>query len=294
MMNFGLIKRAFGYMRSKSLINLAAYTLLLVAAGYSLFGIYKIAGEALAKDRPARQMPALTIREQDKNPQNIHPFSEPVITITFDDGWETIYSDALGLLQKHGIPTTQYVLSGTFNDQHYMSKEQVLSLQEHGHEIASHGIDHLDLANTSQRVLASEAVDSKRELETITGRPIRHFASPYGSFSERSVGVIMQSYVTHRNTLASLPGVDEHDVNLPATFSKANIVAYTVRKHTDTKAHNAWLVITYHQIDDQNPSEYAVSAGDLEDQLALFGAAPARIMTIGSFIDAYDKQKASK
>src|SRR5665647_925886 len=39
-------------------------------------------------------------------------FNEGMVTLTFDDGWRSIHDNALPLMNKYGIVSTQYLVSG--------------------------------------------------------------------------------------------------------------------------------------------------------------------------------------
>jgi peptidoglycan/xylan/chitin deacetylase (PgdA/CDA1 family) len=56
-------------------------------------------------------------------------FGQPLLSVTFDDGWESVYTQAMPILQRDGIRTTQYVLSGTEKDPLYMSWAQIGAMQ---------------------------------------------------------------------------------------------------------------------------------------------------------------------
>src|SRR3954465_6555116 len=70
--------------------------------------------------RQATPLPAFVQRQADaaNTPQL---FSQPIVSVTFDDGWESVYTVAMPLLQKYGIHTTQYILSGTEKYPAYMN-----------------------------------------------------------------------------------------------------------------------------------------------------------------------------
>src|SRR5690606_1721656 len=95
--------------------------------------------------RRATPLANMQTRAIDAGNAPIKPFGEPIITVTFDDGWESIYTDAMPLLQKYGIPTTQYVLSDEERNPLYLTFDQIHAMDRAGHEIACHGGDHTDL-----------------------------------------------------------------------------------------------------------------------------------------------------
>lgn len=247
--------------------------------------------------RQVKDLAALQIRAIDQGDTPIKPFEQPLITVTFDDGWETIYSQGLPLLQKYGIPTTQYVLSGTADNIQYMTFDQIKSMQQAGHEIACHSIDHANLTLLSKEGLTGQLNSCKYVVESEVGVPIRDFASPYGASNADTIAAIQQTYRSHRNTAGDIVKneTDHLDINTKANFDRYNIIAVTMRRDT-TAAQlqaaidyavrtNGWLVLNYHQVDDAE-SEYALDFEQLEKHLQVINKAPARVVTIGQALDA--------
>lgn len=241
---------------------------------------------------------AFSARAVDKSTIPLRPFKEPLLTVTFDDGWESIYSEAYPLLQKYGIPTTQYILGGVFDDYAYMSVSQLHSMQKNGHEIASHTLTHPDLTTLDNEDLDWELKESQRLLAKEFG-DIKDFASPLGAFDTRTQAAINTYYRSHRNTAADPASVDDKDVNTAANFDIHNIIAYTIRRTTTlqdlqalldyTGQNNGWLVITYHQVEDAT-LDYGVTPEELEQQLKLIHAAKMRTATVGNVLDIITSQ----
>jgi len=223
-------------------------------------------------------------------------FQEPIVTVTFDDGWESIYTQALPLLHEFNIPTTQYIIAGTFEHPAYMSVAQVRSMQQAGHEVASHTVTHTDLTQADSKTLNRELSDSKAILSKEFG-PIKDFASPLGAKNERTLAAIGTLYRSQRNTEGDPNNTTDRGVNLAGAFTKADIKGYTVRATTTmedlrrmldfTKASNGWLVLTYHQVD-MSGETYAVAPAVLRQQLELIAGYGLRIAPLGQVLDAHE------
>lgn len=240
-------------------------------------------------------MPPMTLRPIDNTSEAPRLFSEPLISVTFDDGWESVYTDALPLLNKYGIRTTQYIIAGSLDDHQYMSVAQIKAMMQDGHEIGSHTVTHPDIAKLQAPQLADELVNSKNELERIFRVPVIDFATPYGSYNDKSVALIHNIYRSHRNVVGEpADGIDEWDVNVIGSFNRYNIIGVTVRRDTTveqlqklidyTVAHNGWLVLNYHEIDD-GPSVYGMDTKALDVQLKYLHDANVRMPTMGQVLD---------
>lgn len=232
----------------------------------------------------------------DSNPRL---FEEPLVSVTFDDGWESVYSEAAPILHKYDIRTTQYVLTGTFEQPQYLSREQVLSLQQAGHEIGGHGQDHVDLTTLDDDSLYQELKLSKDALRQTGVAGPMPFASPYGAYSKKTRSEIQKYYNSHRNTEGDLSTIETVDMNVGPKLDRYNIVGFTVRKDTTeqqlleamqfAKKHNAWFVLTYHQID-KSRSEYSVTPKAFESHMKLIRSQNIKVVTIGDVIRTLDEK----
>lgn len=245
--------------------------------------------------RKATALPAMVRRQQDvaAAPQL---FKEPLISITFDDGWKSIYTVATPLLQQYGIHSTQYILSGTEQYPGYMSWSQVDNVKKAGHEIACHSISHPDLTTIEDTELERQLQGCQTDMSQRLGAPITNFASPYGSYNAHTIDAIKKVYKSQRNINGVIAdGISDADVNLPSNFDRYNIIGVTIRRETTiaelqqlvayTAARNGWLVLVYHQADD-GPSQYGIDPTAMKKQLAYLSGTPMRIVTIGQVINA--------
>jgi len=250
--------------------------------------------------RNSTPLAPLQVRTQDKSQTPYQLFKEPLISVTFDDGWEVTYADAMPLLQKYGIRTTQYVLSGVEKDQKYLSWKQIQAIHNAGHEIGCHSETHPDLRLLDDKDLTQQVHGCKVELSKQIGT-VSSFASPYGAADQRTLAKISTDFSSQRNTNGdSSNGVTEDDVNLEDGFNPLNIIGMTIKHDTSiteiknlinyTTAHNGWLVLTYHQADDGS-TKYGIDAADLEAQLRLINQAPARVVTIDQVIRSRSQTK---
>ncbi len=84
-------------------------------------------------------------------------------------------------------------LRGTFNitpsflgRDNFITKDEITGLYN-GHEIASHGFNHLHLNQLTSEELDNELKDGKSFLEDLLQHPVRGFASPFGDHSDHAV-----------------------------------------------------------------------------------------------------------
>lgn len=120
---------------------------------------------------------------------------EPAFHVTFDDGFVGVLEHALPVLQQHGIPASLFAVAdrtGQTNDwmctrgfprRALLSAVQLRLLADEGMTIGSHTCTHARLPELAPDQAMAEITQSKNLLEDLLGRPVQHFAYPYGAFN---------------------------------------------------------------------------------------------------------------
>lgn len=235
-------------------------------------------------------------------------FKEPLVSVTFDDGWGSVYTAAAPILSKYDIATTQYVLPGMFNAPAYLSAEQTEHLSQTGHEIASHTMTHLKLTDVDSKTLVSQIRDSRDILVDLgVAESNMSFAPPNGAYNDRTNSAVREYYGSQRNVSADLKnGVDRYDVNLKKHFNRFDIIGYTVGPYTTvdqirkalefTRKNNGWLVLVFHQIDENFKSDldgdsYNVMPKDFESYMKMIKDSKIKTVTVGEALNSYREAK---
>ncbi len=116
------------------------------------------------------------------------------VAVHFDDCYRDVRTCAAPLLAAAGIPATAFVSSGFVDttrsfphDQercpHRFENLRAQDLRELpglGISIAAHTVNHVDLGSVSLEQAHAEVVESGRQLERITSRPVLLFSFPFG------------------------------------------------------------------------------------------------------------------
>jgi len=125
--------------------------------------------------------------------QGREPMPERAVVLTFDDGYENFYENALPILEGHGYPSIVYAVASQLGqhaswlaaDGHVpaalMSASRLRDLAARGVEVGSHGMNHVRLRGLSPRAQLKELRDSRDQLAQILGRPVSHVCYPYGA-----------------------------------------------------------------------------------------------------------------
>lgn len=100
--------------------------------------------------------------------------------LTFDDGYNDMYTDALPSLLAHHYRGVFFIITGMIGG-NYMTWEQVRTLAQDGMEIASHTIHHVNVGQPpAWTSTQNELLLSKETLETQLRQPVQFFCYPTG------------------------------------------------------------------------------------------------------------------
>lgn len=139
---------------------------------------------------------------------------EKVVALTFDDGYQDNFWNALPLLEKYDATATVYLVvdrfgrdwstekkahhdSGELGEEPKLTDEQVQAMLSRGcFELGSHTLRHPNFATLSEAEKRMELAESRRILEQRFGVPVRTFAYPFGIFQPSDVDLVREAGYT--------------------------------------------------------------------------------------------------
>jgi len=119
-------------------------------------------------------------------------------SITFDDGYSSVYSTAWPIMRNFGFTASVFVTtgavhstqpqvssktSGLYPDETILTWQQIDELSQNGFEVGSHLQTHTDLVSLSEDQMRKELLASREEIEERVGMPCRSVAYPWGSYN---------------------------------------------------------------------------------------------------------------
>ncbi len=133
-----------------------------------------------------------------------HPIPPNTVILTFDDGFEDNYYNALPVLSKYSYKAVLSVITKHIDGdapfpwiKKYLSpdsagqltglplkKHQLKTISDKGITIASHIRHHNSFSHLDKKRVSEEVFGSKKELEEILGKRVRYLAYPYGSWGD--------------------------------------------------------------------------------------------------------------
>ena len=102
------------------------------------------------------------------------------IAITFDAAWGSDKTgDIIEILNENDVKAT-FFLVGMWVDK---NEDLTKKISENGFEIGTHSNTHKDFTKLSGAQIELELSESKRKIESITGKDVKLFRAPYGAYN---------------------------------------------------------------------------------------------------------------
>jgi peptidoglycan/xylan/chitin deacetylase (PgdA/CDA1 family) len=146
------------------------------------------------------------------------PLQQKRVVVTFDDGYTNVLRYGLGPLAKAKYVAIQFLVAdllGKSNQWDLPSGEaqepmmdvaQVKEWLGAGHDIGSHTLTHPYLTRLSRPQAAEEITASRKKLEDLFSRPIKHFCYPFGDWNEAVRDMVIVA--GYRTACTTIPGVN--------------------------------------------------------------------------------------
>jgi peptidoglycan/xylan/chitin deacetylase (PgdA/CDA1 family) len=143
----------------------------------------------------AQQMKALhdngyhTILPNQLHEYLVHNKSLPKnpVMITFDDTREEQYRLGASELSKYGFKGVFFIMTISINRPGYMTKTQIKTLSDNGNSIGVHTWDHTSVTKYKGTDWDIQVLKPKKQLESITGKPVNYFAYPSGIWNKAGI-----------------------------------------------------------------------------------------------------------
>ena len=123
------------------------------------------------------------------------PFPEKSVLLTFDDGYEGVYTQAVPELIQHQMKATFFVFKNGIDTKlegyPYLTAQELKEMAANPlFSIESHTISHPDLTVLPAEQLQQELTASREYLEKITGKSCRALAYPYGRSNPQVIAAV--------------------------------------------------------------------------------------------------------
>jgi peptidoglycan/xylan/chitin deacetylase (PgdA/CDA1 family) len=193
-------------------------------------------------------------------------WDRPTVSITFDDGWQSVYDRALPLLNQHGFRSTQYINASSIETPNFMTAAEVQQMHDAGHEFAAHSYEHLDLTSIGTDRL-DEQLRKSEEALAAAGLSTDNLAPPYGRSDPQVDWYASKYFNIVRGTddgINTRQNLNPHDLKVLYVTDETTPETLTGALAEASRL-NGWLILVYHQIatpESTGTQENGTIAGD--------------------------------
>ena len=159
--------------------------------------------------------------------------------LSFDDGMEENHTVLLPILQQYGIPATVYVATGLIGSPNpwmaassgarMMTADELRSLAAAGIELGAHTVSHPDLSRMDRTACLREMVDSRQELERLTGGPVTTFAYPFCRYGEAALAAVAEAGFIAAVTCEGRGGWNPYEMKRAMVTGKDGPVSFALK-----------------------------------------------------------------
>ena len=134
----------------------------------------------------------ISIRDYLRAKKGLQQLPDKPVILTFDDGYESNYTELLPILEKRGLKATIFMVGNDIGKENYMSWDQLKDIQHRGVEIGSHTANHLPLTSMSLDEARDEVKLSKLLMEWNGVNTIYTLSYPNGKYTAELLDMLKE------------------------------------------------------------------------------------------------------
>jgi peptidoglycan/xylan/chitin deacetylase (PgdA/CDA1 family) len=230
-------------------------------------------------------------------------FPNGVVSITFDDSWESVHTLGRTVMDKHGFPATNYVICDTVGVVERLSLNHLRELSDYaGWEVGAHSYSIFNHGEGFPQLTDEQLDDDFRRSKDWSARnglgSMDHLAYPLGQFDGRVCNIAKRYFTTGRTVSGILgwpletptPG-EPMRLRALTGIGFGSITPAAVAAQVDkTRIGKGWLILCFHKIVTGIPAfDTECNQADFQaiiDDIAADGIA---VRTVGEVIKAVQR-----
>jgi len=214
---------------------------------------------------------------------------EPFVSVCFDDFPHTAYRTGSSILRNFGLKGTYYVALGLMNKSNgtgrYFEIDDLHSLLEDGHELASHTYSHISSRRAPLPVFRHDATRGREALLEMNLPVSGNFAYPYGEVTiaaKQALGEVMTSC---RGIYGGIngPRVDLNLLRANRLYGNLEALSRIEDLLSLNEAHKGWAIFYTHDVS-EHPSQFGCTPRLLEAFVSRALKGGNRILTIAEVL----------
>jgi len=177
--------------------------------------------------------------------------SKGIVSITFDDGWLSQYTEARKKMDQYGFAGTAYIIPDHIGTSGYMTLQNLKDLQNQaGWDISAH---HQTNFTTLTAIQVEQIILSTKNylLKNGFSKGANDFAYPNGAYDETTVLPLVRKYFRSARTVTNYaetyPPADYHKLRvlLVTNTTAPSTIAAAVDR---ARINKEWLILVFHKI----------------------------------------------
>jgi peptidoglycan/xylan/chitin deacetylase (PgdA/CDA1 family) len=194
-------------------------------------------------------------------------FDKGYVSLNFDDGWLSVYQNAIPILNAAGFKSDQYITTDYLTDNYpgYMKPQHVLALQQQGHVIGAHTRSHPNLTTLTTTQARAEIAGSRQDLLDLGATPVNTFAYPLGAYNTTIQALVREAGFTAGRSSNGGYNDKQTDKYALRRISMENTTTFAqVKGHIDAAlAEKKWVILLFHEVNTSG-HRYAISPALLQ------------------------------
>jgi peptidoglycan/xylan/chitin deacetylase (PgdA/CDA1 family)/lysophospholipase L1-like esterase len=215
------------------------------------------------------------------------------VSITFDDGIMSQYTQAVPALNARGFKGTFFVITGRIDSDtvhDFATWDEWRNAANQGHEIGSHTKTHPHLPQLSLAQMQDEIGGAKAAIDAqITTQKCLTFSYPFGELNDNAELIAQAYYIAARGTSCDLNNTPYDLYDMKACEDTLSVEQMKA-KADEAEQQGKWLISFHHSLDGTMYGYWTI--GMLTDYLGYLKTKNLWVDTFGS-VTKYIKERAS-
>ena len=211
---------------------------------------------------------------------------DPLVSFSFDDFPRTAYVVGGTILKSLGVRATYYVAPGLMSTTNELGEQfcsqDIHSLLNDGHELASHTFSHVSCRTVSCSTYTHDIDRGRLAIQEVAGvADSGNFAYPFGDVTVKVKRVVGPKVCSSRSIFPGFngPSVDLNLLRANRLYGDLDGLDKAKKLILENEKRHSWLVFYSHDVR-PNPSRYGCTPALLESAASFAISRGCRIVTI--------------
>jgi peptidoglycan/xylan/chitin deacetylase (PgdA/CDA1 family) len=209
----------------------------------------------------------------------------PIVSFSFDDFPRTAYLVGGAILEQFGARGTFYTAIGLMNTSNELGeqfrREDIDSLAEKGHELASHTFGHVSCRSVSCAEFRNDVQKGRKAIEEVSGQDSMNFAYPFGDVTLQAKRTLGLGLTSARSIFPGFngPEIDLSLLRANSLYGDLDEARSAEELILENAKRKSWLIFYTHDVR-PNPSVFGCTPALFEAAASCAVRSGCRILTV--------------